>query len=117
MTLDATRYLDAISLHDFVHAASDEPVRPEEAEATLAAAVRDGDEEAADRLIRLHLRDVVDEAIRYRGEVGTRTLIRHGVGSLVRAAYRYEPERDGPFAPYVRACVRQDIRAASFSPA
>jgi len=112
MMMDPTTYLDSVSLRDFVHAASSEPVLGEEEETALAEAVRRGDEAAADRLIRIHLRDAVDEAILHRGDVAVRTLIQRAVRGLVQAAHRYEPQRDGAFKSYARDWMRREIRAA-----
>ncbi len=112
MMMDPTTYLDSVSLRDFVHAASAEPVLGEEEEAALAEAVRSGDAQAADRLIRLHLRDAVDEAILHRGDVAVRTLIQRGVRGLVQAAHRYQPARDGAFRSYARAWMKREIRDA-----
>lgn len=112
MMTDPTTYLDSGSLRDFVHAASSEPVLGEEEEVALAEAVRRGDAEAADRLIRLHLRDAIDEAILHRGDVAVRTLIQRGVRGLVQAAHRFDPDRDGSFKTYARAWMKREIRAA-----
>jgi len=108
MMTDPSTYLDSVSLKDFVHAASSEPLLADEEEAALAEAVRQGDVAAADRLIRLHLRDAVDEAILHRGEVSVQKLIRHG---LVQAAHRYDPARDGDFRGFARDFMRREIRA------
>lgn len=113
MNPDATSYLDSLTLQEFVQAASAEPLRGEEEEAALAEAVRRGDEGAADRLVRIHLRDAVDEAIRNRGDVKVRVLIRHGVRGLVEAARRYDPARDGSFGRFARGAVRRAVQAAS----
>lgn len=110
--LDPIGYLDSTSLRDFVVAASSEPL-PWEHDDELAEAVRRGEPGAAETLVRLHLRDVVDEAIRHRGDVGVQVLIRTGVRELVAAARRYHPDRDGAFAAYARANVRPAVRAAA----
>lgn len=112
MMMDPRTYLDSVSLRDFVHAASAEPVLGEEEAAELAEAVRRGDPDAADRLVRIHLRDAVDEAIQHRGDVAVRTLIQRGVRGLVQAAHRYQPQRDGAFRSYARGWMRREIRAA-----
>jgi len=111
MMTDPSTYLDAVSLEEFVYAASSEPLPEAAEESALAEAVRRGDVEAADRLIRLHLRDAVDEAILHRGEVSVQKLIRQGVRGLVQAAHRYEPARDGDFRSYARSFMRREIRA------
>jgi DNA-directed RNA polymerase sigma subunit (sigma70/sigma32) len=111
MMTDPTTYLDSGSLRDFVHAASSEPVLGEEEEAALVEALRLGDTEASDRLIRLHLRDAVDEAILHRGDVAVRTLIQQAVRGLVEAANRYQPARDGAFRSYARSWMKREIRA------
>jgi RNA polymerase primary sigma factor len=111
MMMDPTTYLDSVSLKDFVHAASSEPVLGDDEEVALAEAVRRGDVDAVDRLIRLHLRDAIDEAILHRGEVAVRTLIQRGVRALVQAAHRYQPARDGTFKSYARTWMKREIRA------
>jgi len=111
MMTDPSTYLDSVSLKDFVYAASSEPLLADEEEAALAEAVRQGDAAAADRLIRLHLRDAVDEAILHRGEVSVQKLIRQGVRGLVQAAHRYDPARDGDFRGFARDFMRREIRA------
>lgn len=113
--MDPSAYLDSVSLRDFVYAASSEPLPGAAEEAALTEAARHGDAGAADRLIRLHLRDAVDEAILHRGEVAVHKLIRRGVRGLVHAAHRYQPSRDGDFGTYARACVRREIRDATLS--
>jgi RNA polymerase sigma-32 factor len=113
MTTDPSTYLDSVSLRDFVHAASAEPLPGAEEEAALTEAARRGDVGAADRLIRLHLRDAVDEAILHRGDVAVQKLIEQGVQGLIQAARRYQPTRDGDFGTYARTCVRREIRAAT----
>lgn len=110
MMTDPSTYLDSVSLREFVHAASSEPLPPEEEEVALAEALRQGDVEAADRLIRLHLRDAIDEAILHRGEISVQKLIRQGVRGLVQAAHRYDPAQDGDFRGFARALMRREIR-------
>ena len=112
MTIDPSIYLDSVSLRDFVHQASSGPVPEEGDDLALAEAIRRGDAEAADRLVRIHLRDAVDEAIRHRGDVPVKKLIRQGVRGLIRAAYRYEPARDGAFRSYARDSMRREIQAS-----
>lgn len=113
MIPDSSNLYDSASIREFVRAASSEPVQGEEEEAALAEAASRGDTEAIEGLVRLHLRDAVDEAIRHRGDVGVSELIRQGVRSLVAAAHRYDPERDGPFPAFARTAVRRDVRRAS----
>lgn len=113
MIPDASNRYDSVSLRELVRAASSEPAQGGEEEAALAEAAARGDAQAIEGLVRLHLRDAVDEAIRHRGDVGVSVLIRQGVRSLVAAARRYDPERHGPFPEYAREAVRRDVRRAS----
>lgn len=110
MMEDAFAYLARGSLRDFVRSASAEPL-PGPDDARLAEAACRGDVEAAEALIRHHLRMVIDEAARHRDPgVPMTTLVRRGVDALVAATRDFRPDRHGPFPEFAGRRIRASIR-------
>lgn len=97
---------------DFVRAAMAEPLLEREEEAELARAWRDdGDEYALHRLTRAHMRLVVSLAAKYRRYgLPMADLIQEGNIGLMKAAERFEPERDVRFSTYVSWWIRSCIQ-------
>jgi RNA polymerase primary sigma factor len=85
------------------------PLAAEE-EKTLGRRIREGDQEAIDRLVEANLRFVVHYAKRYRGlGLSYMDLIHEGSLGLIEAAKRFDPERNVKFISYAVWWVRQAI--------
>jgi RNA polymerase primary sigma factor len=83
---------------------------PAEEEQALGRRIREGDQEALDRLVEANLRFVVHYAKRYRGlGLSYMDLIHEGSLGLIEAAKRFDPERNVKFISYAVWWVRQAI--------
>jgi RNA polymerase primary sigma factor len=83
---------------------------PAEAEKELGRRIREGDQEAVDRLVEANLRFVVHYAKRYRGlGLSYMDLIHEGSLGLIEAAKRFDPDRNVKFISYAVWWVRQAI--------
>jgi RNA polymerase sigma factor (sigma-70 family) len=83
---------------------------PMEEEQALGCRIRDGDQEALNRLVEANLRFVVSYAKRYRGMgLSFLDLIHEGNLGLIEAAKRYDPDRNVKFISYAVWWVRQAI--------
>jgi len=81
-----------------------------EEEKTLGRRIREGDQEAIDRLVEANLRFVVHYAKRYRGlGLSYMDLIHEGSLGLIEAAKRFDPDRNVKFISYAVWWVRQAI--------
>jgi RNA polymerase primary sigma factor len=81
-----------------------------EEEKALGRRIREGDQEAVDRLVEANLRFVVHYAKRYRGlGLSYMDLIHEGSLGLIEAAKRFDPERNVKFISYAVWWVRQAI--------
>lgn len=114
MFADPSTYLGAGSISDFVHEASAAPLPDADEERRLAQAARQGDEQALDLLVQMHLRLVVDVAIALRGDVPATRMIPVGISGLVEAAAAFDPARHGPFRSYARRLIGRRIWDAFF---
>jgi RNA polymerase primary sigma factor len=85
------------------------PLAAEEEQA-LGRRIREGDQEALDRLVEANLRFVVHYAKRYRGlGMSYMDLIHEGSLGLIEAAKRFDAERNVKFISYAVWWVRQAI--------
>ncbi len=81
-----------------------------EQEKALGRRIREGDQEALERLVEANLRFVVHYAKRYRGlGLAYMDLIHEGSLGLMEAAKRFDPERNVKFISYAVWWVRQAI--------
>jgi RNA polymerase primary sigma factor len=81
-----------------------------EEEKALGRRIREGDQEAIDRLVEANLRFVVHYAKRYRGlGLSYTDLIHEGSLGLIEAAKRFDPDRNVKFISYGVWWVRQAI--------
>ena len=79
-------------------------------EKELGRRIREGDQEAIDRLVEANLRFVVHYAKRYRGlGLSYMDLVHEGSLGLIEAAKRFDPERNVKFISYAVWWVRQAI--------
>ena len=98
------RYLTEISAY---------PLIDREEEAELAKAIREGEGEALDKLVRSNLRFVVSVANKYRHRgVPLPDLINEGNLGLIRAAQRFDETKGIKFISYAVWWIRQAILQA-----
>jgi RNA polymerase primary sigma factor len=85
------------------------PLAAEE-EKVLGRRIREGDQEAIDRLVEANLRFVVHYSKRYRGlGLSYMDLVHEGSLGLIEAAKRFDPDRNVKFISYAVWWVRQAI--------
>jgi len=105
-----TRALTGDSLNAYIREISKfRPLSGDE-EKELARRVRNGDQEALQRLVEANLRFVVSYCKRYRGlGLSFLDLIHEGSLGLMEAARRFDPDRNVKFISYAVWWVRQAI--------
>lgn len=87
------------------------PLLTPEDEKTLARRVRKGDRLARDQMIRSNLRLVVNIARQYVGRgIAFQDIVEEGNIGLLKAADRFDPEKDFKFSTYATWWIKQSIR-------
>lgn len=98
--------------HD-VLAVNSVPLLTREDEVRLAAAIRRGDQQAREQMIRANLRLVVKIAREYEHlGLPVADLVSEGIIGLTKAVDRFEPSKGGKLSTYGAWWIRQQIRRA-----
>jgi len=101
------------SLDQYLREISAYPLLTREEEAELARRIRQGDEEALDKLVRSNLRFVVSVAKKYQNQgVALGDLINEGNLGLIRAARKFDETKGIKFISYAVWWIRQAILQA-----
>jgi len=101
------------SLDQYLREISAYPLLGREEEAELARRIREGDEEALDKLVRSNLRFVVSVAKKYQNQgVALGDLINEGNLGLIRAARKFDETKGIKFISYAVWWIRQAILQA-----
>jgi RNA polymerase primary sigma factor len=115
MSLTGTRKgrYNESSLDQYLKEISAYPLLKREEEVELAKRIRDGDEEALDKLVRSNLRFVVSVAKKYQNQgVALSDLINEGNLGLIRAAHKFDETKGIKFISYAVWWIRQAILQA-----
>jgi RNA polymerase primary sigma factor len=104
---------ESASLEKYLSDIGKEPMIPAEEEVRLARLIRDGDEEAFDKLTRANLRFVVPwlSSIKNQG-LSLPDLINEGNLGLIKSAKRFDETRGFKFISYAVWWIRQSILQA-----
>lgn len=101
---------DEGSLDQYLREISAYPLISREDEAELARRIRQGDEDALDKLVRSNLRFVVSVAKKYQNQgVSLADLINEGNLGLIRAAHKFDETKGIKFISYAVWWIRQAI--------
>lgn len=101
------------SLGQYFREISRYPLIDQDEEARLAKGIRQGEEEALDKLVRSNLRFVVSVSKKYRNQgVPLPDLINEGNMGLIRAARRFDETKGIRFVTYAVWWIRQAILQA-----
>ncbi|MFN2419904.1 MAG: RNA polymerase sigma factor RpoD/SigA [Gemmatimonadota bacterium] len=104
---------DEGSLDLYLKEISRYPLITREEEARLARRIRDGEQEALDKLCRSNLRFVVSVAKKYQNQgVALADLINEGNLGLIRAAHKFDETKGIKFISYAVWWIRQAILQA-----
>jgi RNA polymerase primary sigma factor len=104
---------DEGSLDLYLKEISRYPLITREEEARLARRIREGDQEALDKLCRSNLRFVVSVAKKYQNQgVALADLINEGNLGLIRAAHKFDETKGIKFISYAVWWIRQAILQA-----
>jgi len=101
------------SLDQYLKEISAYPLLTREDEIDLAGRIRQGEEEALDKLVRSNLRFVVSVAKKYQNQgVALGDLINEGNLGLIRAAHKFDETKGIKFISYAVWWIRQAILQA-----
>jgi RNA polymerase primary sigma factor len=101
------------SLDQYLREISRYALITQDEEVVLAQRIRDGDEEALDKLVRSNLRFVVSVAKKYQNQgVSLSDLINEGNLGLIRAAHKFDETKGIKFISYAVWWIRQAILQA-----
>jgi len=101
------------SLDQYLRDISAYPLISREEEVSLAQRIREGDQEALDKLVRSNLRFVVSVAKKYQNQgVSLSDLINEGNLGLIRAAHKFDETKGIKFISYAVWWIRQAILQA-----
>jgi RNA polymerase primary sigma factor len=104
---------DAASLDKYLQDISKLPMVTVEEETSLAGKIRNGDENALQKLVSANLRFVVSVAKQYQNQgVSLPDLINEGNAGLIKAASRFDETRGFKFISYAVWWIRQSIMQA-----
>jgi RNA polymerase primary sigma factor len=104
---------DEGSLDQYLRDISRYPLITQPEEVELAGRIRQGDEEALDKLVRSNLRFVVSVAKKYQNQgVSLADLINEGNLGLIRAAHKFDETKGIKFISYAVWWIRQAILQA-----
>src|SRR5207247_3994702 len=101
---------DEGSLDQYLREISQYPLITREEEVTLAQRIKQGEEEALDKLVRSNLRFVVSVAKKYQNQgVSLSDLINEGNLGLIRAAHKFDETKGIKFISYAVCCLKKTI--------
>ncbi|HSA56388.1 MAG TPA: RNA polymerase sigma factor RpoD/SigA [Gemmatimonadaceae bacterium] len=104
---------DEGSLDQYLRDISAYPLISRDEEVALARCIRNGDQEALDKLVRSNLRFVVSVAKKYQNQgVSLSDLINEGNLGLIRAAHKFDETKGIKFISYAVWWIRQAILQA-----
>lgn len=104
---------ESASLEKYLSDIGKEPMIAAEEEVRLARLIREGDEEAFDKLTRANLRFVVSVAKQYQNQgLSLPDLINEGNLGLIKSAKRFDETRGFKFISYAVWWIRQSILQA-----
>lgn len=97
----------------YLRSISQEPLLTREQENELAVLIKQGDQEAIDRMVKSNLRLVVKIARNYAGlGVSLMDLIAEGNTGLMKAVERFDPDKGGKMSTYGAWWIKQAIKRA-----
>ena len=113
ITKQVTNRSETASLDKYLHEIAKVPLLTADEEAELARRIKNGDDEALDKLTKANLRFVVSVAKQYQNQgVTLSDLINEGNFGLMKAAHRFDETRGFKFISFVVWWIRQAILQA-----